>query len=206
MSVGDKFIRMRWREALSVGKDSLVLLTVARLNLEQKDHTTLFHSFAEILPGLGNAYLWVVGDGPHRSRLEHLASDLRVCDRIIFLGERRDINGLLAASDIFVLSSHNEGLPISVIEACCAGIPVVATEVGGLPDLRSIGLDVVLTKPRDRCSLQDALLALADPLRRQSLSRQLEEHARTLFSIERTAEQYLALYQRAKSEAERSLS
>lgn len=205
VSVSDHSVRVQWRRALGVANDSLLLLTVARLNLDQKDHPTLFQSFAEILPSLGNAYLLVVGDGPHRSRLEQLAGDLGLRDRIIFLGERRDVNALLAASDIFVLASHNEGIPISVIEACCAGIPVVATEVGGLLDLRRAGLDLVLTKPRDRSSLREALLSVADPVRRQTLSRQLGERARNILSIERTAEQYLALYQQAKSEARRSL-
>lgn len=182
------------REALGIREGSLVLLTVASLSYP-KDHSTLFHAFAQALPRLGDAQLLVVGDGVERAKLQTLAAGLGLQDRIIFLGKRSDVVDLLLASDIFVLSSHMEGLPISVIEACCAGIPTVATGVGGLLDLCREGLDMLLTKPEDIDSLRDALTSLADTARRESMTRQLPDRARAIFSIERTAEGYLSVYQ-----------
>ena len=187
------FTRKAKREALGIDEDSLVLLTVAALHF-QKDHPTLFRAFAQALSRLGDARLLVAGDGQDRARLEGLVIQLGLQDRIIFLGQRSDVVDLLLASDIFVLPSRNEGMPISVIEACRAGVPVVATEVGGLADLRRAGLDMLLTKPEDIASLRDAMLSLADPARRQSMARRLPDHARAMFSIEQTAQGYLSVY------------
>jgi glycosyltransferase involved in cell wall biosynthesis len=136
----------------------------------------------------------VVGDGKDRARLESLVMKLGLQNRIIFLGERRDVVDILLASDIFVLSTHIEGLPISVIEACCAGVPIIATGVGSLADLPRQGLDMLLTKPGDSDSLRDALLSLADPARRESMVRHLPDRARAMFSIEQTTQSYLSVY------------
>lgn len=203
MAPSKGFTREAKREALGIHRDSLVFLTVAALRC-QKDHPTLFHAFAQARPRLGDALLLVVGDGDDRANLQTLAIHLGMQDRIVFLGKRRDVVDLLLASDIFVLSSHNEGLPISVIEACCAGLPVVATEVGSLPDLRREGLDVLLTKPGDVESLRNALLLLADPVWRESMARQLADRARAMFSIERTAQGYLSVYHQMAGRASES--
>jgi glycosyltransferase involved in cell wall biosynthesis len=166
---------------------------VAALN-KQKDHPTLFRAFSRAIPGMSDPVLWLVGDGPDRQRLERLAKELGIEGRVRFWGRRNDVDQLLSAVDVFVLASHNEGLPISVVEACCTGIPVVATDVGGLAHLRHLGLEILLTPEEDVGALQDALLRLADPAQRKSLSERLAEHARQLLSIERTAKEYLGLY------------
>jgi len=196
-SVGEK------RQALVLPGSAMIIVSVAALN-NQKDHPTLLRAFAESLPQLDDAYLLLVGAGPQRTQLEAMVAALGVKDRVLFLGRRSDVYEILCASDIFVLSSHNEGLPISILEACCAGLPVIATEVSGLTDVRDAGLDLVLTKKEDVDSLRDALLSLTDPLRRQSLGRELRERATQLFSIERTAESYLSLYRELVGDRERS--
>jgi glycosyltransferase involved in cell wall biosynthesis len=182
------------RQALGINKEALLLITVAALN-RQKDHKTLFHAFAEVLPSLIDARLLVVGEGPLRAELEELASHLGIQDDVLFLGCRSDVHELVAAADIFVLSTHTEGFPISVIEACCIGIPVVATEVGGLADLRQVDLGVLLTEVENAASLRDALLSLLDPQQRQLMGRRLHEQARLLFDIGRTADHYRSVYE-----------
>ena len=181
------------RIQLGIRGNPMVFLAVASLT-KQKDHPTLFRAFSQALTDLGDAYLLVVGDGPERPALEKMANELGLTDRIRFLGRRRDVGELLATADVFVLSSHNEGLPISVIEACCVGVPVVASRVGGLADLPAAGLDVLLTPPQDPRALRDALLTLADRRQRQRIARQLRKRAREILSIERTAAQYYAVY------------
>jgi glycosyltransferase involved in cell wall biosynthesis len=173
---------------------------VAALN-KQKDHPTLFRAFARAVPEMHDPVLWLVGDGPDRQLLERLANELGIEGRLRFWGRRKDVDKLLSAADIFVLASHNEGLPISVLEACCSGIPVVATDVGGLAHLRRLGLEVLLTPEEDVGALQYALLRLADPAQRKSISERLGERARHLLSIDRTAKEYLGLYGALQLEA-----
>jgi len=189
----ENFDRAAKRNQLGICGNPIVFLTVASLT-KQKDHTTLFRAFSQALTDLGQTYLLVAGDGPERPALEKLARELGLADRIQFLGKRNDVGELLATADVFVLSSHNEGLPISVIEACCVGVPVVASRVGGLADLPATGLDVRLTTPQDARSLRDALLALADRRLRESIAGRLRNRARQVLSIERTAEQYYGMY------------
>ena len=186
--------KLEKRAQLGIPGHTLVLITVAALN-RQKDHPTLLRALAESLSGLGDACLLVVGDGPCRAQLQDLAARLDLNGRVQFMGLRSDVNELLIAADIFVLASHNEGLSISIIEACCAGLPVVATRVAGLSDLPSLGIPVLLTKLGDVRGLRDAFTTLLDPLKREALGRAGKERATSLFSIERTAEGYLALYQ-----------
>jgi len=188
-----QFTRESKRAALGCDADSLILITVAALT-KVKDHRTLLCAFAAALPSLGPARLMMVGDGPLRSDLEELATSLRIKQHVLFLGLRSDVQELLRAADIFVLSTHNEGFPISVIEACWLGIPAVATEVGGLADLRAANLKVVLTEARSVTSLRDALISLADRRTRQLLGQQLRKQARALFDIERTVHDYSSLY------------
>jgi len=195
----ENFDRAAKQKQLGIRGNPIVFLTVARLTRE-KDHPTLFCAFSQALADLGEAYLLVAGDGPERPALEKLARELGLGERIQFLGERNDVGELLASADVFVLSSHNEGLPISVIEACCAGVPVVASQVGGLADMTAAGLDILLTTPEDAGSLRDALLSLSDAEQRERRGRHLKERARQEFCIERTARQYMALYEQVLSE------
>lgn len=194
MKAPSGFSREAKRAALGCEADSLVLITVAALT-NVKDHQTLLRAFAGALSNLGNARLVVVGDGPLRKEMEKLALDLGIARQVMFLGRRVDVPELLRAADIFVLSTHNEGFPISVIEACWLGIPAVATEVGGLADLRAAHLGVLLTQARNVNSLRDALISLADSGKRQLLGHQLREQARSLFDIKRTVNDYSSVYE-----------
>jgi len=181
------------RMALGISEKALLLITVAALN-RHKDYPTLFRAYSEFLGSSGDALLLVVGDGSNRAELQVLVQRLGIRNRVLFLGRRSDVHELLAVADIFVLSTHTEGFPISVIEACCTGIPLVATEVGGLTDLRGLDLQVVFTELENVGSLREALLSLLDPQRRQVLGRRLRAQARSLFDIRRAANRYRTGY------------
>lgn len=109
-----------------------VITMVARF-AAPKDHSTLLHAVAAVSESPWR--LRLVGDGPLLTDAVSLASNLGISDRVHFLGARTDVAQLLASSDIFVLASRFEGLPISILEAMRAGLPVVASNVGGVPEL-----------------------------------------------------------------------
>ena len=105
-----------------------------------------------------------------------------------FLGLRRDVPRLLAGGDVFALSSVHEGVPISVIEAMTAGLPVVATDVGALRDQVTEGVDGFLVPSGDAEGLAERLARLADdPALRAELGRRAQERARAEFTVENTA-------------------
>jgi len=105
-----------------------VITMVARF-IEGKDHDLLLRAFARIPKG---PRLRLVGDGPTRASVESLARELGIQEQVDFLGNRDDVASLLATSDVFVLASRSEMLPISILEAMRAGLPVIASDVGGV--------------------------------------------------------------------------
>jgi glycosyltransferase involved in cell wall biosynthesis len=135
----------------------------------------------------------IVGDGPDRALLERLAPP-----SVELLGERRDVPVLMAGADVFVLSSASEGLPMSVLEAMAAGLPIVASAVGGVPEL--LGDTGLLVPPRDEAALAGALERLiADRELRLRLGAAARERVTTEFSLERFRTEHLALYARLLS-------
>jgi glycosyltransferase involved in cell wall biosynthesis len=110
------------------------------------------------------ATLCMVGDGPDRRRIEELASELGIVRDCLFTGYQEDVGPFFAAFDVFVLPSANEGTPVTAIEALASGCPVVATRVGGVPDVVQDGEDGILIDPGSPEQLADALVRLAgDP-------------------------------------------
>lgn len=189
------FSREVKRQNMGVRPGTLVFIMVATL-YDQKDHPTLFRAFAKALPQLGDVRLWLVGDGYLRVSLEALAASLGIAENTVFLGIRSDVIELLAASDVFVLSTHSEGMPISLIEAAFAGLPIIATELGGLAYLQRQGLPILLVRAHDVTDLCNALLQVLDKSRRSALAASVRSSAHRLFLIQRTAEDYIQLYRR----------
>ncbi len=141
------------------------------------------------------ATLDVAGDGPLRGELEQLASRLGVADRVRFLGSRSDLPGLLLDAQCLVLASDYEGCPLSVLEAMAAGVPVVATSVGGISELVVDGETGTLTPPGDAERLATALReVLSPPGRARLLGESGRARARRLFSRERMVADTCALY------------
>ena len=170
-------------------------IMVARFN-EQKDQESLLRAFARLTPAeAGGARIDFVGSGPALERCRTLATTLGIADRVAFLGDRRDVPDLLARVHGFVLSTHYEGLPISILEAMRAGLPVVATAVSGIPEEVDDGETGLLVPRGDMVALAAALHTLihAPGLRRQ-LGGAGQRAFRATFTLERMLAQSEAVY------------
>ena len=133
------------------------VITVTRLRAP-KDAATLVRAAARIGDELERVL--VVGDGPERPQIEGLARGLRVEDKIVLLGDRDDVPALLAQSSVFVLSTLSEAMPMAVLEAMASGLPTVASDVGGIPELIVDGESGLTVPPGDDAALADALRRL----------------------------------------------
>jgi glycosyltransferase involved in cell wall biosynthesis len=171
------------------------LITVGRLK-SPKDFPTLVRAVASLRPDAFDELL-VVGDGPDRGALAGEVSSLGLDGRIRLLGERADVAALLAGADIFVLSSRSEGLPLSVIEAMAAGLPVVASAVGGLHELVVDGETGLLVRPGDPAALAEALRRLvADRDCRRQLGDAGRARAEERFDLAPFRRAHVDLYRR----------
>ena len=120
------------------------------------------------------------------------------------LGKQNDIPNILAASDVFVLASNWEGNPLAVMEAMAAGLPVIATEVGGVPELVSSGEEGILVRAGDFSAFADAMQELLDdPEKRTAMGHAARIRAFNEFRVERMVQQYADLYQEAVMKSRR---
>jgi glycosyltransferase involved in cell wall biosynthesis len=179
------------------------LITVGRLKAP-KDFSTLLRALAGLEPRSFEEAL-IVGSGPDRSRVEQELSSLGLGGRVRVLGERQDVRTLLADSDVFVLSSRSEGLPVSVLEAMAAGLPVVASDVGGLRELVVEGETGLLVPPADPEALAAALQGLlADRALRRRLGAAGRARAEARFDLAPFRRAHLEVYRRELAEIGRS--
>jgi len=169
-----------------------VVLTVARLS-HQKGIRYLLDAAAQI----PHAEFWIAGDGPDRNALLSHAAQLQIADRVKFLGHVTDIAATLWQADLFVLPSLFEGLPVSVLEAMAAGVPVIATDVGGTREEIRSGETGVLVPPSDAEALAAAIcLLLNDPALAQRLAESAQQSVRQEFSVETMVRQTTEIYDR----------
>jgi glycosyltransferase involved in cell wall biosynthesis len=136
----------------------------------EKNHELFLHLARRVIEQLPTARFLVVGDGPRRKELERCAAELGAERQINFLGMREDVPRLLAAMDVFVLTSHVEANPVSILEAMSAGRPVVATNVGSIHEAVEEGRTGFLVPPGDVARLSDRVLEL---LRNRQLRRSM---------------------------------
>ncbi|MGH9357094.1 MAG: glycosyltransferase, partial [Terriglobia bacterium] len=130
---------------------------IARMNNPVKDYPAFLHAAARVAAKHANVEFLLVGDGPLRPQLQEMAKALGIEKQLRFLGDRRDIPAVLASMDISVLTSRSESLSNAIIESMAAGLPVIATRVGGNPELVRDGETGFLVPPGDTASLADAL-------------------------------------------------
>lgn len=155
--------RAACRRMLDLPPDRPVLLVPARLH-PMKGHVDLIAALPRVLQGLPATLTLLAGDGPLRAELPALVRAAGLEEAVRFLGRRSDIPLLMGAADVVVLPSRVEGLPSAMLEALCGERPVVATAVGGVPEVMVDGLGGWVVPPREPAALARALLAaLADP-------------------------------------------
>jgi glycosyltransferase involved in cell wall biosynthesis len=168
------------RQQLHLDDQTRVLLCIGRLSRE-KGHTDLIRAFPKIRELAGNSplRLVLVGEGPELSRIELLCRRLHLTDVVTLAGQQDDVNPYYSIADVFLLPSHSEGCPNVLLEAMAAGVPVVATAVGGVPEVATNGRDAILVKQHDLAALASAT---AGVLRDRQLRNRLIFAAREIVS------------------------
>jgi glycosyltransferase involved in cell wall biosynthesis len=171
-----------------------VIVAVGRLKAP-KDFVTFVRALSALAPGSFEAL--IVGDGPDGPELRHEIQRLGLEERVRLAGDRRDVPELLAAADVFVLSSRSEGLPVSVLEAMAAGLPVVASRVGGVPEVvlhERTGLLVAPGDPAQLAATLERLVARPELRRRFGAAGRARAEAR--FDLDPFRRGHLELYSR----------
>jgi glycosyltransferase involved in cell wall biosynthesis len=172
-----------------------VIGTIGRLDWK-KAHSDLLDAMRVVRASQGDAELVVIGDGPLRQQLEQRAAHLGIAEHVHFLGERRDARSLLSAFDVFVLSSVIEGMPNVLLEALAAERPVVATSVGGAPEIITHEETGLLVSASDPDALAGAILRLlAQPAEGARLARAGRVVAARRFSTDAMVTSFTALYE-----------
>jgi glycosyltransferase involved in cell wall biosynthesis len=170
------------------------LVMVARF-APQKDHALLLRALAGLreLPWT----LDLVGEGPLLPQAQALAQALGLAERVRFLGARRDVAEVLAEAQVFALATHWEGLPLSVLEAQASGLPVVATHVGGIPEVVVPGKTGYLVPPRDPDALADAMkkLMALPPEERVKMGLEGREQVVARYSLEAILDLWEEIYE-----------
>jgi len=178
---------------LGLPTDRLLVGTVLRL-VAVKGVFDLLDAFQEVVQARPDAFLAIAGDGPLRQELKERAQTLGLTDNLRFLGHLDPVSPFLQTLDLFVLPSHNEGMGRAVVEAMACGLPVVATRIGGLPDLVYEEVNGFLVSPRNPPDLARGILrALSCPEDRRRMGRAALEQARH-FSAEVMYDRLEALY------------
>lgn len=185
------------REEFGIAPDDFVVGTVARLDLT-KDTISLARAFASVAlrHRTSSSKLLIVGDGEQRARLADFVRSMRLEGAVIFAGPRRDVPRLLRAMDVFALSSVSEGMPLTVLEAMAARLPVVATNVGALPELVEEGKTGFLVPIRHAAALSEKLeMFLANRQLAITFGEAARHKVEQEFPVERMLRRYAELYE-----------
>jgi glycosyltransferase involved in cell wall biosynthesis len=183
------------RRELGLPEDSPVIGLVGRLDHWGKGHKELFTAMAQIR-ARHPVHALIVGGGRRAAEVRQLAASLGLAEVVHFLGPRSDVPDLLNAMDVFVLPSYSEGVSLALLEAMAAGLPVIATAVGGLPEVVTDGENGLLIPPRDPGALAGALeRLLSDPAWARQLGANARGHVRAHYSLERLGREISKIYE-----------
>ena len=183
------------RAELDVSVDAPVIGTLTVLRRE-KALDVLVEAARQLAPRFPGLKVLIAGTGPEEERLRSLIAARGLTDTVLLLGFRSNVADVLAALNVAVFSSDREGSPLAVIEAMAAGLPIVATSVGGIPELLRRDEDALLVPPRDPPALAEAVARLLeDPALRETLGKRAQERQRRLFDIEPTVRAFEDIYE-----------
>jgi glycosyltransferase involved in cell wall biosynthesis len=190
----DSSLRAPVRRELGLAAEDLVILQVARLDY-LKDHATAVRTVRRVAQQRPDARLVLVGEGPEGPKIRELVGRASLTDRVLSLGLRHDVPRLLAAADLVLLTSISEGIPLTLIEAMAAGLPVVATRVGGVGEVVEDGKTGLLAPAGDDAGLARHLLRLAGaPGEAREMGRLGRARAAAFFSEGVMHDRYSELY------------
>lgn len=167
---------------------------IAARMVAEKDHFTLLRAFALVAAEIPGAELQIAGDGPLRDQLVEFTKELNLADRVIFLGALPHAAQFLGQLDIFVLSSLNEGLPLALLEAMAAGLPVVSTRAGGVEEAAQEGRNAYLAAVGDSNDLAQAMIRMARAPDLEQMGAVGQRIVREQFRIEQTWQGYYELF------------
>jgi glycosyltransferase involved in cell wall biosynthesis len=188
------FSQRQKRALLNFTDEEQIVLTVAQFK-PSKDHKTLLQAFYNVKKAFPLARLYLVGDGSIRKEVEDMIDRLDLCDAVKLGGLRSDISELMAMADLLVLSSKIEGFPITLLEAAAAGLPFIATAVGGVSDIYEAGVPCLVVPRQNPLALYEAIaLLLGNEGLRKNMSDQAKKAVRLHFNISLIAQQYAELY------------
>jgi len=182
------------RQNLGFSPDKRYIACIARFH-PIKDHVTLINAFAQLVKEFPDVDLLLVGDGPERSALSRLCTDLNLGDRVQFLGIRADVAEILQAVNVFALTSLCEAASLTILEAMASGLPVVVTDVGGNPEMVRDGIDGFLAPRQDAQVIAQALRKLLNqPETAQKMGEAGRTRVQQYYSLSRTIDRYHQLY------------
>ena len=187
--------RRRWRADHGFNDSDFLVVSVGRLD-PQKNPLAMIDAFAAAFRNDAGGQLLMVGDGSLRGAAVQRAMELGVAAKVHFLGTQAEVAEVLVASDVFALASNWEGTPLAVMEAMAAGLPVVATAVGGVPELVLDGETGLLTPAGTTPAFAEALARMrADPGMRTAMARAALLRSK-MFSVDNMVAEYAALFER----------
>ena len=200
----DAIVSLRGEFRREIGAGETAIITIVGRMVPIKNHALFLRVAAELTARGYDCTFVIVGAGEEEARARSLADELQIAARVRFAGWRRDLPRIYADSDVVVLTSKNEGTPVSVIEALAAGCAVVATDVGGVREVLDGGRLGVLCPADDRSALTAAISHLLDdPAARTAIGRRGGSEMPLRFGIERLLADVSALYDRLLAGSER---
>jgi glycosyltransferase involved in cell wall biosynthesis len=168
---------------------------VARMNHPVKNYPLLLRGVARLVAKFPNLEVLLVGDGPLRNGLEQLAQELRIASHVRFTGDRRDVPAIMRSLDIAVLTSDSEGLSNAILEAMAVGLPVVASRVGGNPELVEEGQTGLLFRAGSDIEFASAVeTLLLNPELRRRMGEEARRRALEKYQVDSVLEQFKTLY------------
>jgi glycosyltransferase involved in cell wall biosynthesis len=190
------------RKYLGLKNDQLILLSIGSLN-KNKNHTLLINAFSEIVTSKSSLHLYIIGKGEEQVGLKKQIKKLKLEQKITLLGllDHKSISEWMKAADIFILPSRNEGTPNSLLEAMASGLPVIASQVGGIPELIQENIEGLLFKSDSKDDLKEKLNKLIkDNQLQELLGKNAQKKIATHYGTwENQSKKLLALYKQLLS-------
>jgi glycosyltransferase involved in cell wall biosynthesis len=171
-------------------KNNLILLSVGRL-VHEKAYDVLIQAIHIVVQEYPNLAVHIAGTGPLQNELQNLITRLELGEQVHLLGIRNDVSDLMMKADIFVMSSRSEGMPIALLEAMSAGLPIIATRVGGIAEVVNDNVEGILVSPESPDKLAKAILQLIqNPEMRLRMGKRACQKIEEKYTIEHMCTQY----------------
>ena len=188
------------RKSFGFNGNHKIIGTVASLT-EEKGHIYLIEAALQVIYKYPECRFLIVGDGGQRKFLEGKTADLGLTDKVIFTGSRKDVPEILSMLDAFLLPSLKEGLPMALLEAMAAKVPVIASSVGAIPDVIKDGMNGMLIPPKNSDAIAKVIaIMLSNGDSTKEMAQKAFEKVRDHYSSKQMADKYLAVYKEMLSQ------